>query len=100
LSRLPRAPDEFLGEELLQRRVEFRLWISFSIGRHKKSRVVLLTGVATKQILPVVEQKMPLSLASELGVQTLVDQLNKIGILGRLTSINRRRWREKQREQQ
>ena len=42
---------------------------------------------------------MPLSFAGELGLQTLVDQFDKIGILGRLTSINRRGWSEKQYEQ-
>ena len=42
---------------------------------------------------------MPLSLAGELRLQTLVDQFDKVGILGRLTSINRRGWCEKQDEQ-
>jgi hypothetical protein len=88
LSRLPRAPNKFIGEKLLQRRIEFRLWIGFPIGRHEKSRVVLLTGIAPEKIFSIVEQKMPLSLASELGLQTLADQLNKITIPGRLTSIN------------
>jgi hypothetical protein len=100
LSRLPRAPNKLLGEELLQRRVEFCLWISFPIGRHEKPRVVLLTCVAAKQILSVVEQEMPLSLAGELGLQTLVDQFDKVGILGRLTSIDRQNWNEKQNGQQ
>jgi hypothetical protein len=99
LSRLLRAPNEFIGEELLQSRVEFCLWIGFPIGRHEKPRVVLLTGLAAKQILSVVEQKMPLSLAGELGLQTLVDQFDKVGIFGRLTRINRRSWSEKQQEQ-
>ena len=35
LSRLPRAPNEFLGEELLQRRVEFCLWSVFPSGDMK-----------------------------------------------------------------
>jgi hypothetical protein len=43
---------------------------------------------------------VPLSFAGELGLQTLVDQFDKIGILGRLTCINRRGWREKQNEQE
>ena len=42
---------------------------------------------------------MPLSIAGELGLQTLVDQFDKVGILGRLTRIYRRGWREKQYEQ-
>ena len=42
---------------------------------------------------------MPLSLAGELGLQTLVDQFDKIDIVGRLTCINRRDWSEKQHEQ-
>ena len=42
---------------------------------------------------------MPLSLAGELGLQTLVDQFDKVGIFGRLTSINRQGWSEKQNEQ-
>ena len=42
---------------------------------------------------------MPLSLVGELGLQTLVNQFDKIGILGRLTGINRRGWSEKQNEQ-
>jgi hypothetical protein len=98
LSRLLRAPNEIIGEELLQRRVKFCLWIGFPIGRHEKSRVVLLAGVAAKQILSVVEQEVPLSLTGELGLQTLVDQFDKVGILGRLTSINRQGWSEKQNE--
>jgi hypothetical protein len=99
LSRLLRAPNEFLGEELLQRRDEFCLGIGFPIGRHEKSRVVLLTGMAPEKIFSIVEQKMPLSLACELGLQTLVDQFDKIRIIGRLTSFNRRSWSEKQSEQ-
>ena len=42
---------------------------------------------------------MPLSLASELGLRTLVDQFDKIRIIGRLTRIDRRSWSEKQNEQ-
>lgn len=44
----------------------------------------MLAGVAAKQILSVVEQEMPLSLAGELGLRTLVDQFDKIRIIGRL----------------
>ena len=99
LSRLLRAPNEFIGEELLQRRVEFCLWISFPIGRHEEPRVVLLAGVATKQIISIVEQEMPFSLVGDLGLQTLVNQFHKVGVLGRRTGINRRGWSEKQNEQ-
>jgi hypothetical protein len=99
LSRLIRAPNEFLGEELLQRCVEFCLWVSFPIGRHEKSRVVLFTGMAPEKIFSIVKKEMPLSLARELGVQTLIDQLNKIGVLGRLTRINRQGWKKKENEQ-
>jgi len=42
---------------------------------------------------------MPLSLAGELGLRTLVDQFDKIRISGRLTSIDLRSWSEKQNEQ-
>ncbi len=38
---------------------------------------------------------MPLPFTGELGLQTLVDQFDKIGILGRLIRINRRGWKEK-----
>ena len=41
---------------------------------------------------------MPLSLPGELGLQTLVDQFDKVTILGRLTRINRQGWSEKQHE--
>ena len=95
LSRLLRAPNKFIGKELLQRRVELCLWVSLPIWRHEKSRIVLLTGMAPKQILSVMEQEMPLPFAGELDLQTLVDQFDKIGILGRLTSINRRGGSEK-----
>jgi hypothetical protein len=100
LSRLLRAPNEFLRKELLQRRVEFCLRVSLPIGRHEKSRVVLLTGMAPENIFSIVEQKMPLSLAGEFGLQTLVDQSGKIGAIGRLTRLNRREWSKKQNEQQ
>jgi hypothetical protein len=43
---------------------------------------------------------MPLSLVDELGLQTLVDQFDELGVLGRLTGIDRRGWREKQNEQE
>ena len=88
-----------MGKELLQRRVEFCLWIGFPIGRQEKPLAILFAGVAAKQILSVVEQEMPLSLAGELGLHTLVDQFDKISIIGRLTSINRQSWSEKQNEQ-
>jgi hypothetical protein len=99
LSRLLRAPNELIGEELLQRRIEFCLRIGFPTGRHKKSRVVLLAGIAAKQILSVMEQEMPLSLAGEPGLQTFTDQFEKISILGRFAGINRQGWSEKQNEQ-
>jgi hypothetical protein len=98
LGRLIRAPNEFLREELLERRVEFCLWVRLPIGRHEKTGVVLFAGVSSKQILSVMEQKMPLSLASESGLQTFVDQFDKIGILGRLTRVNRQGWKNKQNE--
>jgi hypothetical protein len=100
LSRLLRAPNEFLGEELLQRRVEFCLWVSFPIGRYEKSRVILLAGIAPEKIFSIVKQKMPLSLAGELSLRTPVDQFDKIRIIWRLTRTNRQGWSEKQREQQ
>jgi len=56
--------------------------------------------MAPKQILSVMEQEMPLPFTGELGLQTLVDQFDKIGILRKLTCINRRGWREKQNEQE
>ena len=99
LRRLIRTPNEFLGEELLQRCVEFCLWVSLPIVRHEKSRVVLLTGMAPKQIFSIVEQKMPLSLASELSLQTLVDQFDKVSILGRPTRVNRQGRKKKENEQ-
>ena len=55
--------------------------------------------MAPKQIFSIVKKEMPLSLARELGVQTLIDQLNKIGVLGRLTRINRQGWKKKENEQ-
>ncbi len=100
LCRLLRTPNEFLREELLQRRIKFCLWVSFPIGRHKKSLVVLLTGVAAKQILSVVEQEMPLSLTGKLGLQTLVNQFKKIRIIESLSRINLQGRNEKQHEQQ
>jgi len=42
---------------------------------------------------------MPFTLTGELGLRTLIDQFGKVGILGRLISINRQSWSEKQREQ-
>jgi hypothetical protein len=99
LSRLLRAPDEFLGEELLQRRVEFCLGIGFPIGRHEKSRVILLAGKAAEHILSVMEEKMPLSLAGKLGLPTLLDEFDKIRIIGRHTSIDLQGWNETQHEQ-
>ena len=42
---------------------------------------------------------MPLSLVGELGLRSLVDQFDKIRIIGRLTRIDRRSWSEKQNEQ-
>ena len=43
---------------------------------------------------------MPLSLAGEFGLRTLVDQFDKIRIIGRFTRINRRGGSEKQNEEQ
>jgi hypothetical protein len=41
---------------------------------------------------------MPLSLASKLCLQTLVDQFGKIGIFMGLTCTNRQGWGEEQNE--
>src|SRR5580765_587528 len=68
LSRLIRAPNEFIREELLQRRIEFCLWVSFPIWRHKKSRVVLLTGMAPKEVFSIVKQEVPFTVVRQLGL--------------------------------
>lgn len=98
LSRLIRAPNEFLREELLQRRVKFCLWVSFPIGRHEKPWVVLFTGMAPENIFSIVKQKVPFTVVRQLGLQSLIDQFDKIGILGRLTRINRQGWKKKENE--
>ena len=52
--------------------------VSFPIGRHEKSRVVLLAGIASEKIFSIVKQKVPLSVAGELGLQTFADQFDKM----------------------
>ena len=54
--------------------------------------------MAPEKISFVVEQKMPLSLTGELGLLTPVNQFNKVGMFRRLTSTNRRGWKEKENE--
>ena len=41
---------------------------------------------------------MPLSFIGELGLQTLVDQFDKVGIFGMAICTNRQGWKESQRD--
>jgi hypothetical protein len=100
LSRLSRSTNEFLGEKLRQCRIELCLWIGFPIGRHEKSRVILFTGIAPEKIFSIVKQKVPFTFSGKLDLPTIVDQVGKIGILGRLARSNWQGWKESQSEKQ